>query len=314
MASKKKTGTKSEQFNDEKNTEIRKKVGEITVETALSAVSAAQATIGKTLAGVGEQLQKQLQDLDVIKKAKELEQAEAERIHGVAAIALSVEEAEAAAEAKKEELDRDLAAHQVMLTDQKFDADRRLQSDIQLKRTEQERLNGQWTYEFELLKRDAASAFQEEQRQAQVAETVRKESLEKNWANREEGLKKQETEVVELRAKVAAFPEELSKAVTKAESIVGNVLKKDAAHEIAILNSRHAAEKLVSDNTIANLTAQLAAKDKLINDISTRLIASEEKVSNIATKALETAGNIKAIADVQSANALGAQNGSRKTQ
>lgn len=311
---KKKTGTKSEQFNDEKNTEIRKKVGEITVETALSAVSAAQATIGKTLAGVGEQLQKQLQDLDVVKKAKELEKEEAERIHGAAAIALSIEEAEAAAEAKKEELDRDLAAHQVLLTDRQFAADRQLQSEIQAKRDEQTRLNGQWVYEFELRKRDSTSAFQEEQRLARVAEQVRKEELEKTWANREEILRKQEGEVIELRTKVLAFPDELHKAVSKAEAIVGSSMKRDKEHEIQILTSRQDAARVVFENTIANLQREVAAKDKLIGELSTRLIASEEKVSNIATKALETAGNIKAIADVQSANALGAQNGSRKTQ
>lgn len=311
--SSKKTGTKSAQVSAEKNSEIRKKVGGITVESALTAVSAAQATIGKTLASVGEQVQKELQTLDTINKANELAREEGERIHGAAAIALSIEEAQANAELKKEELDRDLAAHAVLVSDQKFDADRRLQSEITAKRDEQQRLNGQWTYEFELRKRDLLSAFQEEQRQAGVAETVRKEGLEKVWANREELLKKQETEVVELRAKVAAFPEELKSEVNKQVAIVGNSMKKDALHEVQMLQSAQNAARVVSENTIANLQREVASKDKLLGELTLQLIAANAKVETIATKALETAGNVKAMADIQSANALSNNGASRKT-
>lgn len=308
----KKTGTKSAQVSAEKNSEIRKKVGGITVESALTAVSTAQAAIGKTLASVGEQVQKELQTLDTINKANELAREEGERIHGAAAIALSIEEAQAAAEAKKDELDRAVEAHTILLADRKFAAERQFSAETNARTEQQARLNGQWTYEFELRKRDAASAFQEEQRLARVAEQVRKESLEKDWANREEGLKKQETEIVELRAKVVAFPDDLNKAVSKAEAIVGNSMKRDKEHEIQILVGAQNAARVVFENTIENLKRELTNKDKLINDLSTQLIAANTKVETIATKALDAAANRQALADLQAVN-QSTNNGTRKT-
>ena len=53
----KKRSTKAVEYSETQNTAVKARVAEVTVDSALKSLSAAQAQIGKTLAGVGEQVQ-----------------------------------------------------------------------------------------------------------------------------------------------------------------------------------------------------------------------------------------------------------------
>lgn len=309
MSSKK---TKSSQAETEKNQQVKKTAGDFTVGGALQALAQVQAKVGQTFAGVGEQLQSKLQELETVKKALTLEKEEAERIHGVEAIARSIEEANAAFDDNRAELQkREEILHNEFNERQEKLNKQGHQAAIDMT-TQRTRDQEQWTFAFEVSKRDAKAKFDEELRQLQLNERVRKEAIEKNWADREEGIRKQETEIAELRTKVAAFPAELDAEVKKHTAIVGSSMKRDKDHEIQILSGQFGAAKTVSDNTIANLQLQLQTKDKVIEQLQVQLAAANKSNTDIANKALETAGNVKALADLQQATQIAASNGQKR--
>lgn len=298
MSSKK--NTKTGQFTSEKNEEIRKQAASLTVEGALRSIAEVQARLGATLAGVGEQLQSKLQELNTVKTATVLEKEELERIHGVGVIAKSIEEIQADFENKKLELAREEANFIAELNDRKQAAARAAQVEITNLSLNNQREKENFAYAFEIEKRDQRNTFAEEMRIARVQERDRKDTLERGWIEREANIKKQESEIAELRAKVANFQNELAAEVSKQVNIVTNVMKKDKEHEIQMLQNNFGAARTVADNTIKNLTEQLVAKDKIISDLSANLISAEKKVETIATKALETASGRQALADLQS--------------
>lgn len=304
--------TKSGQFANKQNEGITRQASEFTVGGALESLAKVQATVGSTFAGIGEQLQAKLQELDTVTKAVELKKEEVETIYGVEAIARSIEDAEAAFEATKADL-----ARQELEVRKNYEV--RLQTagaehhqaviNLTNQRTRDQEA---WSFQFEIDKRNAKAKLDEELRQTMLSERVRKEQVEKNWADREENLRKQETEVVELRTKVNSFPGELDAEVKKQVAIVGNSMKRDHTHELQISASQFAATKTILDNTILNLNSKLVDKDSVISQLTVQLATAQKSSTDIANKALESAASRQQLADNQMMTQ--SQNGANATR
>lgn len=277
MTSKKKPVAKTETFNKEKSQQTLKAAGGITIETAAKKVTEAQLSIGKTLSDVTNQLQTQLQELDTVTQAVGIKQSELETIFGKEQVLKNLDE-----------LNVEFEAHKVSIEDQKMALDRERQQE-----------EADFQFNLAQTRKNDQLKFEEESRVRKAYERDQTEALQKGWALREETLKNQENEIVELRAKVAAFPAELDAAVKKAEAIVGNTVKRDYEHKLQLLQKDFDTAKTVSDNTVRGYQERLAANDKVIAELTLRLAGAEERVTTIATKALEAASSTKSLADVQ---------------
>lgn len=117
---------------------------------------------------------------------------------------------------------------------------------------------------------------------------------------REAKVGESEAELVSLREQVAGFDARLRAEVGKAESITSNRLTKDHEHALALIESQHAGERKLSEQTIQTLKdanerliQQLAIKDKQVED-------AIAEVSKIASKSVEGVGAQQALAAVQS--------------
>lgn len=305
--------TKSGQFTKEKNEDIRKQVSGISSEKALQSIATAQSAVGKTFAGLAEEVQTQLQELERIKLATNLEREEQERIHGAAAIAQSIEEAQAAFDAKKAELARKELEENIAREDRRAAAERSLTAEIQSKQDQQSKLNEQWNFTFEQRKRNETTQYEESQRKVLLEESLRKEALARDWAAREEALKARETELAQLQAKVSGFPEELKKAVDAAVAVATSSLARDHKHAIETLQTQQNAERSVLNGKLESFNNQLNGLSKSNDDLNTQLSEANKKVQEIATKALESASGRQSIADFQSLSASSG-NGARKQQ
>lgn len=308
MSSNRKNG----KFTKVEATEVREQASKTTSSSIQTAIAKAQQETIKTLSQVQEQAVTALSELETIKKAIEVERQEQERIHGVAAIALEIEDARRQLEDQKADLDRQLNEYSVAFADKKNAMDREFRDAEQAAQDHQKKSADQWAYEFENRKRDEQNAWEASKRRRDLDEQIRLEAFERNIKEREAQMASKEKEFSDLKAKVETFPAELDKAVKREVAIVTNSLTRDNNHSMEILVSKQAAEKTVSDNTISSLKADLANKDRIIDQLTSRLAAAEEKVSTIATKALETAGNVKALADVQTSTALASSNGAKR--
>lgn len=95
MSSKKKP-SKVEVRDTAQNEVVKAKVANVTAASALQNLGTAQASVGRTLATVGEQVQSQLQVLEDVKKVVALTQTELEELHGKDQVLRSIEELQAA--------------------------------------------------------------------------------------------------------------------------------------------------------------------------------------------------------------------------
>jgi colicin import membrane protein len=277
MTSKKKPVAKATQFTETQNQEVLKKASTKTIESVVGAVTQAQVAISNKLSEVNAQLQTQLTELNTVSQAVEIKKAELESVYSKEAVLKNIDELGVDYEARKQAIETE---------EQETERQRAQESADFTFDLQQSRKNEQVQYEESLRLKKASQRDQDELR-------------EKNYLLREEGLKKQENEIVELRAKVAAFPTELDAAVKKAEAIVGNTVKRDYEHKLQLLQKDFDTAKTVSDGTIRGLHERLAANDKVIVELTLRLTSAEERVTTIATKALEAASSTKSLADVQ---------------
>lgn len=277
MSSKKKTVAKSETFSKEKSQQTLKAASGITIETAAKKVTEAQLSIGKTLSDVTNQLQTQLQELDTVTQAVQLKQGELETIYTKEQVLKNLDE-----------LNVEFEQHKQSIEDQKLAIDRERQQE-----------QADFQFNLEQSRKSEQTQYEEQRRLVKNQHRDEDELRNKAFLAREEELKKHETELIELRAKVTAFPEELKKETEKQVAIATNSVKREYEHKLQLMQKDFETANTVHNNTVAGLNARLAANDKVISDLTARLASSEEKVSAIATKALEAASATKSLADVQ---------------
>lgn len=297
--SSKKAKTKVEVQSETKNEAVKAKVSGITVETALKSVSAAQAAIGRTLADVGEQVQKELQTLEDVRKTKELVTQELEELHGKDALLKNTEELQVAFEAKKLELDESFKIFQRDLADKQDAAGRQLASE-----EEENRFNATKA------KLAADALLETDIHAARVSERDRKEALEKTWALREENIKKNETEFADLKNQVNGFPALLKAETEKAASIAGNSMKGQYEHTLALTRKDAEAAKQIAEMQIKTLNEQVFRLSAQLTESYTKLDAANTKVAEIANKALESASGQRTLAEIQSFSSKESSNGS----
>lgn len=294
--------SKSGQFAKKQGEEALARAKTLTKDSVLESVAKIRSGLDVQVAKIGDIVQEKLTELETVTEAVEFQKAEAERIHGVEAVARSIEEANLALESTKAENLRKLGEFQKDLASKQEEARIENNQKVQLFETQRQQAENAWTYTFNQKKKTDQDQLAEELRIARQAEKVRQENLERGWNLREETLKAQETELTELRTKALNFPAELDKAVSAAEGKARGMAEREKNHEIAILNTQHQAQRTIDQNSIANLNAKLADKDKVIEQLTLQLNAANEAQKAIATKALESAATRQQLADTQMLN------------
>lgn len=303
--------TKSGQFA-KKGEEALTKAKTLSKESNLETSARDRSTVDAQFAKIAELKQERITELETLNEAVEFQKSEIVRLRGVETAALSIDEANLKLEATKAENARKLAEAKKDFESKLEEARIENNQKVQQFEIDRARIQSAWNYSFEQQKKAANDQLAEELRIARQAEKIRTEDLERGWKLREEALTAQEKELTDLRAKVSTFDAEVKKAAEEAKNQAFGIANKDKTHEIALLKNEQAAQTQVLNATIQHLKEQLAAKDNVIAQLTLRATSAEEKMANIATKSLETAGNVKALADLQQATQLANNNGARK--
>ncbi len=289
MGSKKKAAvTKAETATTAQVVETVKKVGQLTIEGASKKVTEASLSIGKVLAEATAQLQAQLQEFEQVSLALEAKKKELEGVYGTEQLLKEIGELEADFENKKIQLEQDFELFQNQQSAER--------SKIELERQQEE---ADFKFNLDEKRREEQLKFDEAQRTKSNELRDQEELRKKNWTEREENLAKAEKELTELRTKAEGFSAQVEAAVKKAESILGNVLKKDFEHKLELAQKDADTAKLVSENTIKSLEARLANLDKVNTELTVQVTTAQAKVAEIAKDALTAASSTKSLADVQ---------------
>lgn len=148
--------------------------------------------------------------------------------------------------------------------------------DENLKRT-RKREEDEYSYSLAQQRKKEADAYNEKQ-----------EAKERELVQREAAIATAETELVELRKQVAAFPKELELAIKKTEETVTQKLTTQYEFEKQLNARQLDGELKLNNQIIANLKEKIKDMEASIKELTAKAAAADAGVKDIALKALES--------------------------
>lgn len=273
-----------------KNDVVLENVKSITLDGVSKKIAAVQVDIQQTLAKLSTELTQNLDTLNTVNTAIVLKQEELKNLHDIEATKISLDT-----------LNQDIETTRQVWTEEQT---RKAKEDDLARRERQLR----WTREEEQYKyeRDQAHKKLEDDFNARIQEatkqnTLQAEALQRSWEKREADLKSKEQEFTTLRAEVEAFPAKLKAEVQKAESIVGNVMKKDFEMERKLLEANFNNKIQLAEAQVASEKMKTVELEKQVASLKAQLDMAQKDIKEISTKALESASSRETVNSLQKA-------------
>lgn len=266
--------------------------------------------IGKMLADVSERLASESARFRNIQKAAETKEAELRELYGIEKSAVSLAALIEAQNQKRAEFEAQMARER-----------EELQAEIDLKRTQwdeekriheaevkerdaaekkaQDRAREDFNYNFKREQQAIKDKLADEKAALEKEIKFRRETAEKDLAEREKAVAEKERELADLRAKATAFPKELETAVNQAVKETSDRLKLEAKNREDLLVKQFEGER----NVLATKNDAFEKTNKDLISANARLAqqleAAYQKVQEIAEKTVEGTSQYKSFSELQ---------------
>lgn len=284
--------------------------GTISQESVVKMVSDLTLGVSKQLAGLQESLLERVRERDELDEAISAKKEELEALHGKDIAASAIDDLIADYAEKKAAFEKETNDRFALWAKQ--DEERRAAAKLEADKLTNERARERDAYEYakNVERRNAEDAFKQQLDTQKRAQALASAELERKWAEREAELDKRETELAELRAKVAGFDEVLKTAVDKQVAIVASSVKRDLGHTFELEKKDLLTQLTIANSRITAAEEAVGAKEQTIVNLQSSLNAATQRVAEMANKALESASGREAMARVQ--ETLSTQAGPKK--
>jgi hypothetical protein len=281
----------------------------VTVEQALRSIGDLKLTVDSTIDQVGQLLVEQAKKLTAVQESVGIKARELSRLYDLEIAADTLATLIGDHEQRKAQFEQDAAARKSQFERETQESRAAWEKEtVRIKEelaTERARASKEWQREeeeYEYALKTKRSREQEEytkRKQALEAQlTDARARQEKELAERDAALAVREKDLVDLRARVAAVPGELDRAVAQAREEATKVAEDRARHEAALqTKDAEATEKLLGQR-IETLELMLKEKDSRIEQIQAEIRDASVKVREIAVKAIEGASGASALTRV----------------
>ena len=156
-----------------------------------------------------------------------------------------------------------------------------------------------FTYAFKRDQQAIKDKLNDEKTALEKEIKIKRETADKELADREKAISERERELAELRGKAAAFPKELENAVNQAVKEVSDRIRLEAKNRDDLARKEFEGERNV-------LVAKNESLEKFAKDLNAanlklaqQLEAAYQKVQDIAEKTVEGTSQSKSLADLQ---------------
>lgn len=269
-----------------------------------------KAQIGKMLADISDRLASEAARFRSIQKAVESKERELTELYGIEKAAVSLAalieaqnqkriEFETNIAGQREELQREIDAKRAEWDEEKKVHDAETKERDAAEKKVQDRAREDFNYGFKREQQAVKDKLNDEKTALEKEIKLRRETSEKEFAEREKALAERERELDDLRAKAAAFPKDLETAVNLAVKEATDRLKLEAKSREELAHKQFEGER----NVLAakNESLERANKDILAFNakLASQLEAAYQKVQDIAEKTVEGSSQSKALAELQ---------------
>ena len=269
-----------------------------------------KADIGQSLAQIAERMAAEVTRFKAIQRAVESKERELQELYGIEKAATSLaalieaqhqkrQDFEVELARQKEELNREIESTRADWEKERKAREGELRERDALEKKNREREKEEFAYVFKREQQSVRDKLQDERAALEKEILAKRESVTKEFAEREKALAAQEKELTDLRQKAAASSAELASAVEKAIKDTADRLKLEAKNREELLRKEFDGER----NVFAARTEALEKMHKDLSDqtakLSKQLEAAYQKVQEIAEKAIEGSSQAKSLADLQ---------------
>ena len=163
-------------------------------------------------------------------------------------------------------------------------------TEKQRKREEEEYL-----YNLKLVRKKETDIYEEKKAKLDKDLAEKKATFNKEISEREAKVLNTETELKELRANTAGFPEELEKAIAVTDKSITEKLTVQFNFEKELTAKQTEGEINLKGQTITTLQSKIKDLDALIKELSGKATTAEANVKDIALKAIEGSRKVHII-------------------
>jgi hypothetical protein len=165
-------------------------------------------------------------------------------------------------------------------------------SDKERKREEEE-----YAYNLKLTRKKEFDLYEEKKIRIEKELTEKKITFDKEIASREAEVVSAENELKELRAKTAAFPSEIEKAVATTVKSATDKLHAEFRFEKELTAKQTEGDIKLKEQIIDTLKSKINDMDAIISELSKKAVTAETSVKDIAMKAIESSGKMQLISN-----------------
>ena len=269
-----------------------------------------KADIGKMLVDVSDRLATESSRFRSIQKAVESKERDLKELYGIEKAAVSLTALIEAQNQKRTEFETEMTRERERLQGEidslraewdkeKKDHEAEIKERDSLEKKAREREREDFAYGFKREQQAIKDKLNDEKTTLEKEIKLRRETAEKDFAEREKAIAEKERELAELRAKAAVFPKELETAVDQAVKEISDRLKLEAKNREDLLRKEFEGER----NVLAtkNESLEKTCKDLFASNakLAQQLEAAYQKVQDIAEKTVEGTSQSKSLADLQ---------------
>lgn len=271
-------GTKNKKIEAAEAQSVLDSVKDMDLNKVVTEISGLQVSVQNSLAGLSATLSHKIQKMQEVDTAITLKEQRLQELFQIEKEAVALDELRAQKEEEEisweqERLDRETAWEE--------EAQER---DKLWKRTEEEH-----AYAVTQNQRRIQDEFNAVIAQRTREENARQDSLQKIWNDRENTLKTKEKEVSDLQTQVASFDTKMKAEVNKAEAIIGNSMKKQHDHEVALMRKDMESERNMTNIKVSSLTETIKNLDQQLMTLQTQLVSARNDAKEVASQALQSA-------------------------
>lgn len=283
---------------------------ELSTEGVVKQVGELRSTIGRLLSQVSSQLEEQVDRYAQISKAITFKEKELAEIYEIQKSALSLAALLEAQQTKREEFESEMQRRKEELTSEidatraewqeegkQYEAEIKERDSTEAKRRKRE--DEEYRYAFAREQQLAKDKLADGQARLEREFAVRKETMEKDLAERERQIAGREQELAELRARVDSLAKDLDAAVQKAIKETTARLQADFQAREELLKRDYAGERNVFTTRIQALEKTVSEQADQIARLSLQTEKAYAQVQDIAVKALEGPASFKSFAAFQ---------------
>ncbi|MDP2423938.1 MAG: hypothetical protein U1C46_06575 [Bacteroidales bacterium] len=196
---------------------------------------------------------------------------------------------------EKERFEDDLAEKKLQWKKEQEAYAIKLKEEAEETRKNKAREEEEYQYNLKLTRKKEADVYEEKKQKLEKELVEKRISFEKEFAEREAGVKAVETELKDLRAKNQSFPSELEQAVAIALKNTTEKLQAEFAFSKELKAKEVEGELKLRDQTIETLKAKIKDMEVMFKEMAQKTSTAEASVKDIAIKAIESTSKLHIV-------------------